>query len=242
MNNYFVHIDGSEKGPFSFEDLKALNIDRNTMVWYNGLDKWVKAEHVEELKPLFAMIPPKLVTPPPFPGTQVTENIAPPVFTSMPLPQNRPVQSQSNMKYWPIGFILLLLIGLGIWYFTQKQDTPLTQISTNEPPVTAKSTEKKQKQYRKVKKDELEGAYILNSNGGKVNVKQSPDMNAPVLYQLNKGEEVLYLDEKTDFRTNVIVKNIERENYWYKVQPMENADVIGWVHGDFLNFPGNFPR
>jgi hypothetical protein len=242
MNNYFIHINGTEQGPFTFEALKSMNIDRNTMVWYNGLDQWVKAEQVEELKPLFEMTPPKLVTPPPFPGTQVTENVVPPIYTNMPLPQNRPVRSQNNMKYWPIGFIVLLLGGFGVWYFTQIKPTPTAQITVDEPPVTPKPSEKKQIKYKKVSKDELEGAYILNSNGNKVNVRQSPDMNAPVLYQLNKGEEVVYLDEKTDFRTNVIVKNIERENYWYKVQPMENADVIGWVHGDFLNFPGNFPR
>jgi Bacterial SH3 domain len=79
----------------------------------------------------------------------------------------------------------------------------------------------------------------LTSNGGKVNIRKSPDVSASVIYQLNKGEEVVYLGEKTQFMTSVVVNGVERNNFWFKVQAMENADAVGWVHGDFVNFPGN---
>jgi hypothetical protein len=242
MNKYFINKDGEEKGGFSIEELKEMKIERSTMVWFSGLEKWVKAEHVEELKSLFEMMPPKMVSPPPFPSTQIPERIAPPPFTSIPNPPSQPAKSQNNNnKYWLLGFLVLPLIGFGAWYFNKNQGSQ-SQITINEQPATPKPAEKKQKQYRKVNQEELEGNFILTSNGGKVNIRQSPDINSPVLYQLNRGEEVVYLDEKSSFKTNVTVNNVERNNFWFKVQAMENADAVGWVHGDFLNFPGNFPH
>lgn len=239
MNKYFVNKDGEEKGGFSFEELKAMKIERGTMVWFSGLDKWVKAEHVEELKPLFEMMPPKLVSPPPFPSTKISEKIVPPPFTGIPNTQNYPAKPQSNNnKYWILGLLLLSLIGFGAWYFAKSQDTQ-TQITIDEQTTTPKTADKKQKQYKKVNKSELEGNLILTSNGGNVNIRKSPDISASVIYQLNKGEEVVYLGEKSQFMTSVMVNGVERNNFWFKVQAIENADAIGWVHGDFVNFPGN---
>ncbi len=241
MNKYFINKDGEEKGSFSFEELKEMKIERNTMVWFSGLDKWVKAEHVEELKPLFEMIPPKITLPPPFPSPQIPERVAPPPFTGIVNLHSQPVKPQSNNNYWILGFLVLCLIGIGAWYYSKNQATQ-SQITVNESPATQKPAERKQKKYKKINKNELEGDFILTSNGGKVNIRQSPDINSTVLYQLNRGEEAVYLGEKSSFKTNVMVNNVERNNFWYKVQAIENADAVGWVHGDFLNFPGNFPH
>lgn len=55
MKNYF-YIDKTtqqQKGPFTPEQLKALNIQPDTMVWSTGMDNWVEANTVEELKNLF---------------------------------------------------------------------------------------------------------------------------------------------------------------------------------------------
>jgi GYF domain 2 len=109
-----INKDGEEKGSFSIEELKEMKIERSTMVWFNGLDKWVKAEHVEELKPLFEMMPPKMVSPPPFVSTQIPERVAPPPFTGTPNLQSQPTKPQSsNNKYWLLGFLVLSMIGLG---------------------------------------------------------------------------------------------------------------------------------
>ena len=57
---YFVEVKGKQKGPFTFEQLSALQINENTMVWTAGLDDWVKAIDLEELSSLVTTIPPPL--------------------------------------------------------------------------------------------------------------------------------------------------------------------------------------
>lgn len=54
MNRYF-YIDngGKQKGTFSPEELKLENIQRETLVWTQGMTDWSRAEQVEELKSLF---------------------------------------------------------------------------------------------------------------------------------------------------------------------------------------------
>jgi preprotein translocase subunit SecG len=68
MKKYFLHNGTESAGPFSFDELRAMNITKTTPVWFEGMEKWKYAKDVEELYELVA------VTPPPF---QVEEVIAP---------------------------------------------------------------------------------------------------------------------------------------------------------------------
>lgn len=61
MQAYFIHKDNQQQGPFSIEELKDQSLTRDTMVWYEGLDGWIKAEEVVELTGLFKMTPPPLI-------------------------------------------------------------------------------------------------------------------------------------------------------------------------------------
>lgn len=69
MKKYHYTKEGNQFGPISIEELKDEKITKETMVWYEGLDDWVKAGEVEELKSLFKSVPPPLnikkQTPPP---------------------------------------------------------------------------------------------------------------------------------------------------------------------------------
>jgi hypothetical protein len=75
MSQFYIHIDDEQKGPFSLEELKAQQITRDTMVWFEGADNWKKAGEVAELKEIFTAIPPPLqkgplVVPPPLVGNK----------------------------------------------------------------------------------------------------------------------------------------------------------------------------
>lgn len=60
MKKYF-YTDGIEKfGPFSFEELKRLNLTRETKIWYYGLENWTTLSKIEELQSITKTIPPKL--------------------------------------------------------------------------------------------------------------------------------------------------------------------------------------
>ena len=61
---YHVSIEGASSGPFDMATLAAHirsgKITRKSLVWKSGMSGWVAAETVDELKPLFADVPPPL--------------------------------------------------------------------------------------------------------------------------------------------------------------------------------------
>jgi hypothetical protein len=65
MKKYYVHDGQRERGPFSIEELSSELIDKETPVWYEGLESWTLAGNVAELKYLFEK--PSQVVPPPLP-------------------------------------------------------------------------------------------------------------------------------------------------------------------------------
>lgn len=65
MKKYYVHDGQSEKGPFTLEQLASESLDRETPVWFEGLESWKVAGEIEELKFLFEK--PGQAIPPPLP-------------------------------------------------------------------------------------------------------------------------------------------------------------------------------
>ncbi len=53
MLNYFIKIENEETGPFTFDQLKSKSLDKDSLVWHAGLDSWLRAQEVVELKDLF---------------------------------------------------------------------------------------------------------------------------------------------------------------------------------------------
>lgn len=97
MGHYFYSDGKSQFGPFSKEELKRHNINRNTLVWYEGLNEWKKAEELEELNDLFQ------VSPPPIPAN----------LSNKPNPKKK--------KRWLVPVIIIsliaVLVGVGIEYY-----------------------------------------------------------------------------------------------------------------------------
>lgn len=55
----YFYSDGTNRfGPFTFDELKAKNIKRDTYVWYSGLTQWEQASNLAELDELFHLVPP----------------------------------------------------------------------------------------------------------------------------------------------------------------------------------------
>lgn len=53
-------LGDQQKGPFTHDELKNQHINRDTLVWYDGIPDWTKASNIEALKDIF-------MTPPPIP-------------------------------------------------------------------------------------------------------------------------------------------------------------------------------
>lgn len=85
---FYIAINGQQTGPFTIEDLKVKNIQRDTLVWTEGLDNWTKAEHIPLLKDVLR------ATPPPLPNIETKTN-----SQEVPPPPTQTSQS-SNDKYF----------------------------------------------------------------------------------------------------------------------------------------------
>ena len=62
MTAYNIAINGHATGPFELNILKQMalsgQLTRDSLVWKPGMTEWVKAGMVEELKPMFSIMPP----------------------------------------------------------------------------------------------------------------------------------------------------------------------------------------
>ena len=58
--HYFYLLGDQQMGPFTHDELKNQHINRDTLVWYDGIPDWEKASNIEALRDVF-------VTPPPIP-------------------------------------------------------------------------------------------------------------------------------------------------------------------------------
>ena len=50
MRQYFIHDGLKEEGPFNLEEIKQKNLKKETQIWYEGLEAWVNANSIDELK------------------------------------------------------------------------------------------------------------------------------------------------------------------------------------------------
>ena len=57
---FYIAVNGQQTGPFSFDDLRTKNIQRDTLIWTEGLDSWTKAEMLPLVKDILRAIPPPL--------------------------------------------------------------------------------------------------------------------------------------------------------------------------------------
>ena len=108
VQNYYVIENGSQVGPFSLDEMKSKNINANSLIWHEGLEKWSKAANVPELQNL-------LIKPPPPPETD-QENVNVP----SPIPSQLKVNQVKNYKLASVGqrfggFVIMGVIELALF-------------------------------------------------------------------------------------------------------------------------------
>ena len=106
MNKEFYYLDGKEqKGPYSIDQLKELNLKQDTLIWEETFDNWKPLREVEELKGLLKKTPP----PPPIIDTNVTSK------KEQTTESEKVILGDSNVKLWTtlkIFFFSLVAVGL----------------------------------------------------------------------------------------------------------------------------------
>jgi cytoskeletal protein RodZ len=63
MKKYYLHNGQVESGPFDFEQLKEMQLNSDTLIWYDGLSEWTKIKNIEDLKSIYIPKPPPLKPP-----------------------------------------------------------------------------------------------------------------------------------------------------------------------------------
>lgn len=58
MKEYYYLHNNEQRGPVTLEQLLALNISRDTLVWTEGMVDWKPASQVRDLQPAFQAVPP----------------------------------------------------------------------------------------------------------------------------------------------------------------------------------------
>jgi hypothetical protein len=116
MKTFYYHNGQEQKGPVSLDELKALPVNKDTMIWREGMQEWRKAGEVEDLKEFFSSIPPPLITSPP--KIQQQTQVIPPRAIEQ--------SSPSNSGRLKIGLGLLIavigMIGIyGYWQNTKRE-------------------------------------------------------------------------------------------------------------------------
>lgn len=57
---YYLAENGKQIGPFSLEELKAKKVDGESLIWFDGLEKWKKIKDISELSFLLIKTPPPI--------------------------------------------------------------------------------------------------------------------------------------------------------------------------------------
>lgn len=71
---YYYTQNGQQYGPFTLEELQRKSINKDTLIWRPGMEKWVGAGELAELSTIF---PPIVPGPPPLPNNAYIQYHAP---------------------------------------------------------------------------------------------------------------------------------------------------------------------
>lgn len=58
MKKYHILINDLQKGPFTFEELKEIELNRSTLIWFKEMTEWTELYKIEELNSLVENSPP----------------------------------------------------------------------------------------------------------------------------------------------------------------------------------------
>ena len=113
MKKYFISQNGFTFGPYSFEDLRAMNLHPLTPVWFQGMPGWVPASQVGELQSLFYSNPqPYYQQPSPY---DQPYSSPPAGFSQVNNPASPPPDNSTRNVFIILGAVFLVIITVVIF-------------------------------------------------------------------------------------------------------------------------------
>lgn len=97
---YWAYINGEQKGPMELDQLLALNITHETLVWREGLETWIPAKDLSELSTILVIPAINEVGPPPI-AQDMTNHQQNPQCGTNTGPTRATAPSQEYPRYAP---------------------------------------------------------------------------------------------------------------------------------------------
>jgi hypothetical protein len=100
MKEYFFYDGQKQIGPISKDKIGEYNFTEDTLVWFDGLEDWIKLKDIEELRRF-------IVKPPPIPKTKLQDSQLSKKEKANPL-----LPSKKQIGYYLIWIVLLVFLYL----------------------------------------------------------------------------------------------------------------------------------
>lgn len=166
MKQYYIYRNNENHGPFNLEELKTQQISKGTMVWFEGLEDWVKAGQTEDLQSLFILAPP--------PVNSITSQVQSIDKNQSEIKEVEPLNKSSIKKSTIFLLVGLFIVASVLFYFYNLQ-------SENQEKIIEKNqqTELYNKQQKVIeaqnailaKQEQIELARIANEKKQVLNNK-----------------------------------------------------------------------
>jgi F0F1-type ATP synthase membrane subunit b/b' len=123
MKQYYIFINEERKGPLTFVELELENISNETLVWYDGIPEWKKANEIEELKELFKATPPPINPVSKIPPLPISKK------NSLPEEDSEPSTILGLSKKIFYGIAVVVIIGtVGFYNYESNENQRIQQI------------------------------------------------------------------------------------------------------------------
>ncbi|HSC55120.1 MAG TPA: DUF4339 domain-containing protein [Phnomibacter sp.] len=151
MREYFIHDGQNEKGPLNIEQLKFEQLKKDTLIWYEGLEDWIAANEVEELKCLFAV----KSTPPPL---KRASEIPTPPNTKESKTAIKDIHSNGPRKKSTMIYILsgAIVVGSLIGWLVFENKTQAESLKIVQDQFNSQKEEQQQKEEVTQRKEQLQ--------------------------------------------------------------------------------------
>ena len=132
MRKYFYIESGQTKGPVSKEEVEALGLPSETLVWYFGLDGWIPLGEVDEFRK-------EQIVPPPLPVVATVEDLKPVIQSEKKSQRGR--RRYHIRKKTVVGVVSVVcavaLLALGIFMPSkaERQHRRIAESSYDDPDV-----------------------------------------------------------------------------------------------------------
>jgi hypothetical protein len=212
MTKYFYLKDNEKIGPLSTEDLSTADLNKDTLVWFQGLEDWTPMSEIEELKSVLEIKPPPIpIVPPPVSevklNLETSKDIPPPLSN-----QNNP-ESTSFSK--PLKFFLIIIVvfiasaigtSLGTWSFESNEKTAQKKINEQDDANQFyKDQSIKESEVQKPKEKVVNKSTLKkNININKKDLKFSFSIPDGYMKMYPKSENTIIYFEKQEYLGNKI--------------------------------------